>query len=449
MTLLFLSLLYVIPNKYEITYGENAVQVEPLRIELQDYISLKPLAELLRLNYIMDHTTQQLHLTGDGRRFILIPDVATVEYGGLYYHVPFAPVYRNGDVYFPVQLITMTIGSAFEKLVFIKSVTEVPLIEKISLFTRADSTILKFGWPRSIDFDVRFSVRQAIVEIDGVYKGKPTIKAQGAVSSAKLTPHNTYTSIEFDLEGVNSVIEREDEVVFYNKISKQVRLVVIDAGHGGIDPGAVGRKGLYEKDANLAICRMLKDFVEDSLKIKVVLTRDRDVYLSLKERTNVANRNAADLFVSVHCNAHSKGAMRSGFETYFLSEAKTSEERAVAALENASLRFDNLVMPNDDLSFILYDLAQSAFLDESNHLAENIQVSAERNLKIPSRGVKQAGFYVLHGAFMPAVLVECAFISNPEEEKLLRQKNFQKQLAFCVYRGIKNYIEDYERRLNN
>jgi N-acetylmuramoyl-L-alanine amidase len=449
MTLLLLSLLCVIPNKYEISYEEKSVLVEPIRIELQDYVSLKPIAELLRLNYIMDNTTQQLHLTGDGRRFILIPDITTVEYGGLYYHIPFAPVYRNGDVYFPVQLITTTLGSAFEKLVFIKSVTEVPVIDKISLLTRGDSTILKFGWAGKIDFDVRFSARQAIVEIDGVYKGKPTLKPKGAISSARLTPHNTYTSIEFSLEGVNSVIERENEVIFYSKITKQVNLVVIDAGHGGIDPGAVGKKGLYEKDVNLAISKMLKDIIEDSLKIRVMLTRDRDAYLSLKERTNVANRNAADLFVSIHCNAHLRGPARSGFETYFLSDAKTSEERAVEALENASLKFDNLVMPNDDLGFILYDLAQSAFLDESNHLAENIQVSAEKHLEIPSRGVKQAGFYVLHGAFMPAVLVECAFISNPDEEKLLRQKHFQKQLAFSVYRGIKNYIEDYERRLNN
>jgi len=163
----------------------------------------------------------------------------------------------------------------------------------------------------------------------------------------------------------------------------------------------------------------------------------------------VSNRNAADLFVSIHCNATMKGMLRSGFETYFLSEAKTNEERAVAALENAALKFDEVEMPNDDISFIFYDLAQSAFLDESNQFAENIQASAERNLKIPSRGVKQAGFYVLHGAFMPAVLVECAFISNPEEEKLLRQKEFQNQLAYCIYQGIRDYVEDYERRANN
>lgn len=449
MMLMLLSLVCLIPNKYRLTYEETSIVIAPEKFELHDYVSLKSVAELLHLGYIMDNTTQQLHLTEGVRRFVLIPDVRTIEYGGRYYHLPFAPVYRNGEVYFPVQLITTTLGSAFEKLVFIKGVTEIPLINKISLLSRADSTILKFVWAGDIDFDVRFTTRQAVIEIDGIYKEKPVLKPKGAVTEARLTPHNTYTSIELNLEDINSVIERDDEVVFFKKVSKKVALIVVDAGHGGIDPGAVGKKGLYEKDVNLAISKILRDFIEDSLGIRVILSRDRDVYLSLKERTSIANRNAADVFLSIHCNAHLKGPPRSGFETYFLSEAKTSEERAVAALENASLKFDNLVTPSDDLSFILYDLAQSAFLDESNHLAENIQISAEKYLKIPSRGVKQAGFYVLNGAFMPAVLVECAFISNPAEEKMLRQKNFQKELAYCIYRGINRYIEDYERRLNN
>lgn len=449
MMLLVLTLLSIIPNRYEITCDEKSIVIEPMRVDLQDYIALKPVAELLRLNYVMDHTTQQLHLTGDGRTIVIIPDMSTVAYGGAYYHLPFAPVWRHNEAYFPAQLITTTLGSAFERLVFIKSVTEIPVINAVSITTRADSTVVKFAWARRIGFDVRFATRQAVIEIDGVYKGKPDLRPKGAIRSARLIPHNTYTAMELELQGVNSVIERDDEVVFYSKQSRRVQLIVIDAGHGGIDPGAVGKNGLYEKDVNLAVCRILKNVIEDSLKIKVTMTRDRDVYVSLKERTNIANRNAADLFVSIHCNAHKKGPPRSGFETYFLSEAKTSEERAVAALENASLKFDNLLMPSDDISFILYDLAQSAFLEESNRFAENIQVSAEKHLKIPSRGVKQAGFYVLHGAFMPAVLVECAFINNPAEEKLLRQKDFQRQLALSIYRGIKNYIGDYERRLNN
>jgi N-acetylmuramoyl-L-alanine amidase len=449
MTMLLMSLLCVLPNKYKITCEDRSILLEPERIEIQDYVSLKPVAELLEVSYVLDNTTQQLYLSGRGHRVVIIANIPVIQSAEQYYNVPFPPVYKNGDVYFPVQMITSTLGTALERLVFITSVQEIPIINEVTLLTRADSTIMKFSWPKPVDFDVRFAIRQAIVEIDGVYKATPRLKSTGAVTKAELTPHNTYTSIELNLKDVNSVIERESEVVFYHKKSEKVKMIVIDPGHGGVDPGAVGRKGLYEKDVNLAVSRLLRKYVEDSLKIKVILTRDRDLYLSLKERTNVANRNAADLFVSIHCNATKRGILRSGFETYFLSEAKTNEERAVAALENASLKFDDVDMPSDDVSFIFYDLAQSAYLDESNNFAESIQSSAERNLKIPSRGVKQAGFYVLHGAFMPAVLVECAFISNPEEEKMLRKKDFQKQLAYCIYRGIKNYIDDYERRVNS
>ncbi|MGD9380745.1 MAG: N-acetylmuramoyl-L-alanine amidase [candidate division WOR-3 bacterium] len=449
MTMLLMSLLCVLPNKYKITCEDRSILLEPERIEIQDYVSLKPVAELLEVSYVLDNTTQQLYLSGRGHRVVIIANIPVIQSADQYYNVPFPPVYKSGDVYFPVQMITSTLGTALERLVFITSVQEIPIINEVTLLTRADSTIMKFSWPKPVDFDVRFAIRQAIVEIDGVYKATPRLKSTGAVTKAELTPHNTYTSIELNLKDVNSVIERESEVVFYHKKSEKVKMIVIDPGHGGVDPGAVGRKGLYEKDVNLAVSRLLRKYVEDSLKIKVILTRDRDLYLSLKERTNVANRNAADLFVSIHCNATKRGILRSGFETYFLSEAKTNEERAVAALENASLKFDDVDMPSDDVSFIFYDLAQSAYLDESNNFAESIQSSAERNLKIPSRGVKQAGFYVLHGAFMPAVLVECAFISNPEEEKMLRKKDFQKQLAYCIYRGIKNYIDDYERRVNS
>ncbi len=449
MNLFLLSLLCVIPSKYKITCEERSILLYPERVEIQDYLSLKPIAELLEVSYVMDNTTQQLYLTGRGRRVVIVPNAAVIEANDSYYNLPFAPVYRNGDVYFPVQLITTTLGTALERLVFITSVKEVPIIDKIDLLTRADSTIIRFAWSNPVDFDVRFAIRQAVVEIDGLYKAEPRLKSVGAVTKAELTRHNTYTSVELTLKDVNSVIERQNEIVFYHKITEKVSSIVIDPGHGGVDPGAVGSKGLYEKDVNLAISRMLRQYIKDSLKIDVILTRDRDLYLSLKERTNMANRNSADLFVSIHCNATKRGVKRSGFETYFLSEAKTNEERAVAALENASLQFDNVMMPSNDISFILYDLAQSAYLDESNNFAESIQASAERHLKIPSRGVKQAGFYVLHGAFMPAVLVECAFISNPDEEKLLRKKEFQKQLAFCIYQGIKDYIEDYERRVNN
>lgn len=447
MTFVLLSFFCILPYKYKITYEDHSISVESEKVEFQDYVPLKPIADLLNLNYVLDNATQRLYLSMGTRKLVLLGGVNTIIYNGTSKNMPFAPLFIAGDVYFPVSEIIPTIGGIFEKLIFIKEIKEAPFIDKISLLTRGDSTVLKFSWKKKVDFDVQFLLKKAVVEIDGRYK-KGTLKPLGAIKSVTLTSYNTYTSLEFDMEDVNAFLEREEEVVFYYKITKQVNLIVIDPGHGGIDPGAVGKKGLYEKDANLAIAKFLKSFIKDSLGIKILMTREKDEYLSLRARTNFANRHSADLFISIHCNASAKSAKMQGFETYFLSEARTNEARAVAMRENASLKFDG-IEPANVVSNILIDLAQTAYLEESNRFAEYIQDNAHKLLLIPSRGVKQAGFYVLRGAFMPAVLIECAFVSNLEEEKLLKQKSFRKKLAHCIFCGIKNFIEDYERRLNN
>ena len=447
MTILLLSLLSVFPHQYEITCENRSIVIESKRIEFQDYVSLKTIAEVLNINYVLNYNNQRLYLTGNGHKLVLIGNINTITYDDLFQNMPFAPLYISQEIYFPINALIATFGKSFEKLIFIKEVIEAPLIDEISIFSRGDSTIVKFKWKNPIDFDVQFSLRNAVIEIDGRYQKDVKLKTKSV--KPELIPYDTYTKLEFNISNVNSFLERKDEVVFYYKITEKVQIIVLDPGHGGIDPGAIGKKGLYEKDANLGIAKELKKLINDSLKIRVLLTREKDTYLSLKERTNIANRNSADLFVSIHCNASAKKASKSqGFETFFLSEAQTDEARAAAALENASLKFDG-IEPTAAIGFILYDLAQSAFLEESNSFAEYIQTGAEKFLSIPSRGVNQAGFYVLHGAFMPAVLVECAFISNIAEEKLLKQKKFKKKLAYSIFHGIKNYIDDYERRLNN
>lgn len=448
MTLLLLTLISVFPHQYEITCEDRSIEIESERIEFQDYVPLKTIAEVLNVNYVLNNVNQRLYLTGGGHKLVLMANINTIVYDEVHQNMPFAPLYISQEVYFPVNAITSTLGKSFEKLIFIKEIKEAPLIDKISIIARGDSSVVTFEWKNPIDFDVQFSPKKVVIEVDGKYKHKISSKAK-SVKSVKLSPYDTYTQIEFAVENVNSFLERPHEVVFYNKITEEVRLIVIDPGHGGIDPGAVGKKGLYEKDANLGIALELKKLIKDSLNVNVLLTREKDIYLSLKERTNIANRNSADLFVSIHCNAAAKNKSKSrGFETFFLSEAKTDEARAAAALENAALKFDG-IEPTDEISFILHDLAQSVYLEESNSFAEHIQASAEKSLPIPSRGINQAGFYVLHGAFMPAVLVECAFISHPDEENLLKQKQFRKKVARSIFHGIKTYVKDYERRLNN
>jgi len=443
-----LCLCSALPHKYEIICDTSKSVVVIEKIDFQDYAPLKLVAEALDLNYVFDNKSQRLTLTDDSHKVAIIADISVIQCDTLFHCVAFPPRVIMGDVYLPVDDIIPVLGVTFGKLVFVRKIEEVPVIKGISLSTRADSTVIAYEWDTPLEFDVQLLMGQAIVEIDGQYKKRDKLKPAGEVTSVKVLPFNTYTRLEMEMGNVNSYIERDNEVVFFNKITTRIGVIVLDPGHGGIDPGAVGKKGLYEKDITLNICGYLQKLFEDSMGIKALLTREEDVYFSLKGRTGFANNHSADLFVSIHCNAAPRNKKSCGFETYFLSEAKTTEARAAAALENASLKFDG-IEPTDEVSKILYDLAQSSYLEESNILAEFIQTSAENNVSVPSRGISQAGFYVLRGAFMPAVLVETAFISNLEEEKLLKTTEFQKKLAYSIFKGTREFIADYERRMNN
>ncbi|MGQ9817947.1 MAG: N-acetylmuramoyl-L-alanine amidase family protein [bacterium] len=445
---IILVILFTYVQNYEITYNGNSVILKCESIDNHDYLSLKQIAEFCDINYVFDEIHQRCILSTENHRLSTISDISVIKWDSNYFNLPFAPHYMNEEIYFPVCLITRILGTHLERLIFLKKIEEIPVIEKIDIMTKGDSTIVKFLWQKPIEFDVQFSPQMTIIELDGQYTQKAPIKPKGAIKSLNLLPFKTYTRLELNLININAYFERNDEIVFYNKTTKSIKVIVIDPGHGGIDPGAVGKNGLYEKDVNLDIANILKKIIEDSLKIKVLLTRNKDQYMSLKSRTNFANRNAADIFISIHCNASPKNRNAGGFETYFLSEARTNEERAAAAMENASLMFDEETKVTGDVNFILYDLAQSVFLEESNNLAEAIQTSAERALNIPARGVSQAGFYVLRGAFMPAVLVETAFISNPKEEELLRKREFKEKIGHAIFEGLRNFISSYERRLN-
>ena len=226
--------------------------------------------------------------------------------------------------------------------------------------------------------------------------------------------------------------------------------IVIDPGHGGKDPGAVGPTGLYEKQVNLSIARHLARALRERVAVQVILTREDDTFIPLGRRTEIANQVGAQAFISIHCNAAGNGNAR-GAETYFLSVANTDEERAVAARENASLLFEESERDGgslDELSFILLDLAQNEFLEESSELAELIQAELGVRAKSRDRGIHQAGFFVLNGAYMPGVLIEAGFISNREEERLLRSDRHCSEIADAICRGVEEFVRRYERKLN-
>jgi N-acetylmuramoyl-L-alanine amidase len=221
--------------------------------------------------------------------------------------------------------------------------------------------------------------------------------------------------------------------------------VAIDAGHGGIDKGKVGPTGLMEKEVNLDIAMMLRDLLVSDYGMEVVMTRTEDVLVPLMRRAEIANREGADIFVSLHCNGwfHPDAG---GYETFFLSQAKTEEATRLAMEENASIQFEGTgVSPEelDDLGFMLWDMVQNEFVTESSELAELIQRELGEVVDIRNRGVKQAGLIVLKGCRMPAVLVEAAFLSNPGEERLLADKRFREEIARGIAEAIRRYRARY------
>lgn len=213
--------------------------------------------------------------------------------------------------------------------------------------------------------------------------------------------------------------------------------IVLDPGHGGDDPGAIGKSGLREKDVTLAVSKRVKALIEQKMPgSEVMLTRDTDKTLSLPARTEFANREKADLFISIHVNA-SPNRDTSGIETYYLNITHDRYALRLAARENAMSESET-----SNLEYILADLAMKSSVTDSIRLGQLVQNSMCGMIETRDLGLKSAMFYVLMGAKMPAILVETAFISNKAEEKRLGQDTYQGSLAEGIVKGVKRYSEE-------
>jgi N-acetylmuramoyl-L-alanine amidase len=234
------------------------------------------------------------------------------------------------------------------------------------------------------------------------------------------------------------------------------KLVVIDAGHGGPDNGMTGPIGtpawFVEKDVTLSVATKLATVLR-ARGMDVLMTRTTDTLIALADRGRIANANHGDVFISIHCNApgynNAAGARERGFETYFLAEAKTEDERRVQDMENESVKFETGANAGkgDPLSFIITDMAQNEHLRESSDLAETIQTGLIDVHPGPNRGVQQANFAVLRGSYMPAVLIEIGFGSNQSEATYLSDQANQRALARNIAESVIAYLGHYESRV--
>lgn len=245
-------------------------------------------------------------------------------------------------------------------------------------------------------------------------------------------------------------------VSFFNPVKAQdykVQTIVLDAGHGGHDPGAKGLGGAYEKFVTLKVALLLGKKIEAAHKdVKVIYTRKTDVFIPLHERASIANRNNADLFISIHCNSAANRTAY-GTETFVLGQHKTDDQYEVAKRENSviALEKDTEDMyggydPNAPETMILISLNLNAYLEQSMLFADKVQYKYTHMLKMNNRGVKQAGFAVLYRTTMPSVLTEIGFISNREEEKYLASTKGQEDIAEALFQSFTTYKNTMEGR---
>jgi N-acetylmuramoyl-L-alanine amidase len=246
-------------------------------------------------------------------------------------------------------------------------------------------------------------------------------------------------------DGVKEKDEAPSYKPEYRPERKTIKTIVIDPGHGGKDPGAIGQNGLKEKDVVLKVGKRLGEILKKRFGVKIIYTRQTDVFIPLNERTEIANSKNSDLFISVHANANRKRSAK-GIETYILNWTNDDESIRVAAREN-NVSIDKMKSIRGKLQIILDDLTRSYKKSESVRLARNVQDAMINTVKSSYRntidlGVKQALFYVLVGAEMPSILVEISFISNSEEERLLANGSYRNKLAEGIADGVADFIKN-------
>jgi N-acetylmuramoyl-L-alanine amidase len=480
-----LALLFVFPSFVSCSVFETKDgkihHVETIRIENLEYISVNDLSSILNAEIFWHRLLRKVILKFDDHRIVFSWFSPYFLYDSEVYNLTYDVKPKDGTLYVPLkgfQRIWNHIHSAQtyqQPKIFHRSKFN---ILDLAVEKKVNGILVEIFISQPVEYEV-FADRNRNLNID-FYQGKLDveffnkkkapeflrwIKAYQFENSAQLSlklrkpfvnfTHNLRSDpYRIQISLIHTPSSRDTAKLPVSSISSEnedltdelIDVIVIDPGHGGPDSGAVGKAGLMEKDVTLDIAQRLKDLLKKEKGVRVILTRETDVLVPLEERTQIANRNGADLFVSIHTNTSKKGSVR-GCETFFLASAQNDEARAVAALENSSIRFehpDDVSQNSDDLDFILMDLVQSEYLKESSDFATIIQKQLKRKLPIPSRGVSQAEFMVLNKAYMPAVLVEIAFISNKKDEALLKKNSFRQKIARALYQSIKEFKKKYE-----
>ncbi len=481
-------------NEIKIHTPEGVGTIPAYYREGTAYISAALLAEKISVDYIRNKDESIILRGGSYDMLIKAKNsfyVISSKNGNVVrvFQVPTSTYIISDDIFVPllysIDILNQTLDTELEyddqrKLIvsFHESpYTDDPLPEKtkydisdINVEVKANGTLVKLTSGKEIRFynsdyaDGILSIILRGVDIDPSLANK--IAASGLIqkmeinnigrdSEIKIHVGSDYSASEIlKLEGTNNLLITIHNKVF-SKDNDKIKdkwdfdVIVIDPGHGGRDAGAVGINGIKEKEINLAIGLKLGKLINEKMPgVKVVYTRDNDKFVELYMRGRIANENDGKLFISIHCNStENRNSTASGFEVFLLRPGRTQEAIAIAERENSVIEYEDdprRYQQLTDENFILVSMAHSAYMKYSEKFSEYLDKHFTSSFRLPNRGVKQAGFYVLVGASMPGVLVEAGFLSNKNDAAFLTSDRGQEQTAELIFQSVKSYKSYYE-----
>lgn len=513
---LFLLFFFLVFNSYgqeintlSIFTSEGTENIPAFVREGTIYASIVDLAEVLKINFFANETTGKVELKSN---YILLKStpknpylIVTPRSTGVpkVYQLPTSSYLKNGKTYIPIAYSLDPLEMVVEKKLTFAEPRTLLLGEKItSLFEGRDWFFDNPNLPSTLGYGItgltitekangtliRVHSKTRIPSYYSSYKdGELTIifrkvnaeveklnkeKVGELIKSIQTRNVGQDTEFIFDVgeeystnEVINAPGSNDILITIHNKVFSQLNknrniekwnfdVIVIDAGHGGKDPGAIGINKIKEKEITLAVALKLGEILKkDMPDVKIVYTRRDDSFVDLYKRGKIANENNGKLFISIHCNSTKKKPTdANGTEVYLLRPGRTAEAIEIAETENSVIQYEENPERYEKLTdenFILVTMAHSSYMKYSEKFAELLDKEFETNLKLSTRGVKQAGFYVLVGASMPSVLIETGFISNKDDAKFLKSKSGQQQIAESIFSAIKTYRSYYEEEMES
>ena len=505
-TLLPFSLLVAQTNALRVEVGDKSqnTSVGYFTVQTVAHASVSDLSLALSFKPFENPSTRKIEISTLSNRLVLAEGnafVTIISPAGRrsVYQLSSPVLYRAGNYYVPIASFVPMFHIAFGRAAIYDAENHVLRISspnnydgfdinKVEMHTKDNGMLIRIPAARRLEeFEswlkrdgwLYVTIAEAKADIDAINKTKPsgmvkkivaiqsptavqlTFKLAGKIATSEIIKDDRSNDILVSIRTPGSeekllLAKKQREVLAdleHQRKRWELDVIVLDAGHGGRDIGAVGVTGVKEKDVALGITLKLGSLLEANLKgVKVAYTRKTDSFVELHRRGQIANEANGKLFISIHCNSlRRKPSPTRGFEVYLLRPGRTDEAVEIAERENAVIEleegYEKRYQKLTDENFILVTMAQSAHVKASELFADIARQHLEGQTTIPSRGVKQAGFLVLVGASMPNVLVETAYLSNREDEHFLKSDAGQRKIAEALFRAIKEYKGEYEKLL--